>query len=247
MKSFIILLCCLLFTKSHYAQLQFIAKGKIEFEKKVLLHKQLNDETDTQWSDMLKKSVPPVKTTYFDLYFDEAKTLYKPGREIVVGQRVPDWIDGPATDNIVYTNRTERNVQSQKTVFESTFNIQDSLTNRPWKITNETRTIAGFECRRATTIIMDSVFVVAFYTDQITTNGGPESFNGLPGMILGIAIPRLHTTWYATKLQLDINAATIIAPKKGKKTNTKSLMLQLEASMKNWGRSRDKNIWQILI
>jgi GLPGLI family protein len=31
---------------------------------------------------------------------------------------------------------------------------------------------------------MDSVFIVAFYTDQIVTSGGPESFNELPGMIL---------------------------------------------------------------
>ena len=51
-------------------------------------------------------------------------------------------------------------------------------------------------------MVMDSIVVIAFYTDEILTSGGPESFNGLPGMIMGLAIPRLHTTWYATKLAL---------------------------------------------
>jgi GLPGLI family protein len=48
--------------------------------------------------------------------------------------------------------------------------------------------IAGFNCRRANAMIMDSIYVVAFYTDEILTTGGPESFSGLPGMILGVAL-----------------------------------------------------------
>ena len=60
---------------------------------------------------------------------------------------------------------------------------------------------------------MDSVYVIAFYTDQITTTGGPESFNGLPGMILGVAIPRINTTWFATKLELvEVKPQDLIAP-----------------------------------
>ncbi len=48
---------------------------------------------------------------------------------------------------------------------------------------------------------MDSIYVVAFYTDEILTTGGPESFTGLPGMILGIAIPHEHVSWFATKVE----------------------------------------------
>ncbi len=65
----------------------------------------------------------------------------------------------------------------------------------------EIRQIAGYECRKALTIINDSVYVVAFYTDKILLKGGPEGFNGLPGMIMGMAIPRLQTTWFATKVE----------------------------------------------
>ena len=85
---------------------------------------------------------------------------------------------------------------------------------------------------------MDSVYVIAFYTDQITTNGGPESFNGLPGMILGVAIPRINTTWFATKLELvEVKPQDLAAPLKGKKVDQAGLLKQLQGSMKEWGKS----------
>jgi GLPGLI family protein len=230
------------------SQAQFIVKGKIEFEKKTNLHKQLEFEENETWRSMIKKSMPAVKTSYFDLYFDGNKTIYTPGREVVNAQKVPDWFDGPANDNIVYTDLNQQTFNSQKTVFEDIFNIQDTVRKIAWKITPDTRTIAGFECRKATAIIMDSVFVVAFYTDQIVTPGGPESFAGLPGMILGLALPRLNTTWFATKLEMvDVKESTLVAPKKGKKTTISSLKQQLNPIMKNWGKWGDKNLWQILI
>jgi hypothetical protein len=63
-----------------------------------------------------------------------------------------------------------------------------------------------------------------FIPESITTSGGPESFTGLPGMILGLAIPHEHITWFATKVYTETIPETAIkAPVKGKKiTNCKS-------------------------
>jgi hypothetical protein len=64
----------------------------------------------------------------------------------------------------------------------------------------------------------DSIVVIAFYTDEIIPSSGPESFGGLPGMILGLAIPKMHTTWYATKHEsVNQPPKNIVAPKEGKK------------------------------
>lgn len=231
------------------AQEQFIVKGKIEFEKKTNLYKQIDmQEEDDTWRNMIKKMVPQTKTSYFDLYFNDNKTIYLPGREVVELQKIPEWFEGPGNKNIIYTDIARQNVVSEKTVFDDVFNITDSTRKLQWKITPDTRTIASFECRKATTIIMDSVFVVAFYTDQIVAAGGPESFQGLPGMILGLAIPRLNTTWFATKLELtDVKESILIPPKKGKKTSMSDLKIKLNSVMKNWGKQRDKNLWQIMI
>ncbi len=230
------------------AQQTFVSSGKIEFEKRVNIHKQLDTDEDNTWKDMIKKTVPAVKISYFDLLFDNGKTLYRPGKEVATAQKVPEWFEGPANENIVYSDLKNQTFTSQKYVFESVFNITDSLHNIEWKIWPDTRTIANFECRKATAIIMDSIFVVAFYTDQIMASGGPESFNGLPGMILGLAIPRMNITWFATKLELvPVNATELVPPKKGKKTNTSNLRTQLKEVMKDWGKYGQKNIWQIMI
>ena len=48
---------------------------------------------------------------------------------------------------------------------------------------------------------------------QNNTQLGPELFTGLPGMILGLAIPRYYTTWFATKVELaDIDETKIVPP-----------------------------------
>jgi GLPGLI family protein len=254
MKTFLITisLICLAFMAE--AQQIFIKKGKIEYEKTINLYKQQmenreDNEDENSWLLAIFKSAPKTVTNYFDLYFDNEKMLYQPGKDgPTTASRVPDWMLGPANENIVFTDLINKTFTSQKTVFESTFNITDSIRKMEWKISPDTRNIAGFECRKATTIIMDSVYVVAFYTDQIVTSGGPESFNGLPGMILGLAIPRMHITWFATKLELvEIKDNTLVPPKRGKKTNVSNLKSQLKESMKDWGKWGHKNTWQIMI
>lgn len=239
----------------HYlaeAQDVFIAKGRIEFEKRVNLHKDIeawsDDGEEDEWMQTLKKTIPQFDVSYFNLLFDGTKTLYGPGRETPRDPKVPDWFKGPATDNIVYTDLDLQQFTSRKNVFENTFLIQDSVRAIDWRITNDLRIIAGLECRKAVGRIMDSVYVIAFYSDQVTVSGGPEGFCGLPGMILGVAIPRINTTWFATKIELiEIKPQDIAAPQKGKKLNEEELLKQLQGPMKNWGKSGQRNIWKIMI
>lgn len=244
----------ILFSFSTKAQQVFITKGKIEFEKQTNMHKELDeswgdDEDDNVWKQNYKKILPKLQNVYFDLYFNEEKTLYKVGRDAPQGyQKVPEWMVDRTTDNIIYNDLKDNKTTSQKNVFESSFLITDSLRKIDWKITSDTRTIAGIECRKAIGKIMDSVYVIAFYTDIIQSSGGPESFTGLPGMILGVAIPRINTTWFATKVQLiDIKETDLIQPKKGKKSNYTNLMEQLKTSTKNWGKNGARSIWKMMI
>ncbi len=251
MKHYILSILSLLFSFFVHAQNLFITKGKIEFEKKVNMYKNLDDRADDgdrTWILTMKKSMPEYYTTYFDLYFDEYKTLYKPGKEVVTTQKTPDWFIGPAGDNVVFNDLEIHKTIAQKNVFESTFLIDDTSRKIEWRITNDTRDIAGFECRKAVGRIMDSVYVIAFYTDLIVCSGGPESFNGLPGVILGIAIPRIHATWFATKVELvQVTPETLAAPKKGKKITNTQLMEQLKTATKDWGKSAQQNMWKAML
>ncbi|MBC7588326.1 MAG: GLPGLI family protein [Chitinophagaceae bacterium] len=249
----IIIVLFLLATFKPQAQQVFIAKGKIEFEKQTNMHKEIDDswgaDDDNIWKQNYKKILPKIQTTYFDLFFNEEKTLYKVGRDAPQGlQKVPEWMMDRTTDNIIYNDLKLNQTTSQKNVFESNFLIVDSLRKIDWRITSDTRTIAGIECRKAIGKIMDSVYVIAFYADIIENSGGPESFTGLPGMILGIAVPRLNTTWFATKVELvEIKETDLAIPKKGKKSNYAELQQQLKKSTKDWGKNAERSIWKMMI
>lgn len=232
----------------------FISAGKIEYEKQINLHKEIDESwgeenDDNIWKQNYKKSLPKIGISYFDLYFNENKSIYKAGKEAPQGHlKVPEWMRDNALDNITYNDVQQQQTTSQKNVFEATFLIQDSIRKIDWRITSDTRTIAGVECRKAIGKIMDSVYVIAFYTDLITSSCGPESFTGLPGLILGVAIPRINTTWFATKIELiTVPDAILTAPKKGKKATYQDLYQQLKKSTKDWGKNSERNIWKAMI
>jgi GLPGLI family protein len=213
----------------------FLSEGKITFEKKTNLYEQIQEDDDN-WSDLVKKSLPRFRNDYFELLFTKNKTLYQPGAPNPENDKIPDWIR-TFDNNIVFSDLEAEKSIARKEVFEQPFIIEDSTRQIHWKITDEVRTIAGFSCRRANAIVMDSVYVVAYYTDEITTPGGPESFTGLPGMILGVAIPHEHITWFATKVQAaPMTDADLKIPVKGKKTTRKELGAMLADRMKDWGK-----------
>ncbi len=223
---------------------QFITKGRIEYERKTNQHAFMDE--NSVWDAMAKKNLPKFVTYYFDLTFDNGRTLYKPGRDADVRQN-KYWGVFDA-DNIISVDLDSNRIVTQKSVYGDMYLISDSLRNIQWKIGSEIRQIAGFDCRKAVGRVMDSIVVIAFYTDEIIPSGGPESFNGLPGMILGIAIPRMHTTWYATKLQLaPVNASDIAAPKKGKKYAGADFKKELGNILKNWGEEGKRMQWQMLL
>jgi GLPGLI family protein len=137
----------------------------------------------------------------------------------------------------VYTDLATNSQISQKKVFEETFLVKDTTRKIRWKITDETRVIAGYTCRRANAIILDSIYVVAFYTTEIPISGGPENFSGLPGMILGVALPHENITWFATKVtDTSLPPNTVVPPKKGKAADNASYREILHQFVKDWGQ-----------
>lgn len=241
MKRIILTLAIISIAKFSIAQPQFITKGKIEFEKKVNVWANLSGP----FAEEMKKNIPQFSSSFFDYQFNGNKAIYKPGREVDSKTRS----FGAVSDVNVYSNYETGTFVSKKSVFEKVYIIEDSLRNAKWKITNDFREIAGFNCRRATTILYDSIFVVAFYTDEIMISGGPESLHGLPGMILGLVINRLHTSWYATKVELTtVKEAEIVPPSgRGEKSTTEKIQKELMNSVKNWGPQADQFFWQLLI
>lgn len=234
----------LLLTMTVFGQAQFISKGHIEYEKKINQHKSVEDQAeDNVWMQTLMKAYPKFVTDIYELNFVANRSHYKLKKENNDNKYLM-WGTKPTETDGVVQDLDNKTVSTQREVFENTYVIKDSLRNLEWRITEETRQIAGFECRKAVTKICDSVYVVAFYTDQIPVGSGPESFGGLPGMILGLAVPRLYTTWFATKVELtDPTPAQLNPPQKGKKVNWEQLYTELKKGFKDWGKEADKRLW----
>jgi GLPGLI family protein len=69
-------------------------------------------------------------------------------------------------------------------------------------------------------------------------------FGGLPGMIMELAIPRLHTTWVANKVEgAKPKPTDFVIEEKGKKVNEKQLGDMVWDNFRKWGTMANRNIW----
>jgi GLPGLI family protein len=240
---YILFICAVFFAHNLQAQV-FIEKGLIEYQVVINNHKAMGDG---MWAEMFKDKVPKLSTTYYQLTFNNDKSIYLFNRKDEKTKAIA-FMNDASEDNIWYNDYKNENFVQQKAVFGDTYILTDSLIKIDWKMTNESRDIAGFNCRKAVGKLFDSVYVFAFYTDEITVSGGPMSLHGLPGMILGITIPRMHSSWVATKVEINgVNYSNLNPPVKGKKKKAKELQETVVKATKDWGSWGQQAVWNIFL
>lgn len=251
-----ILACALLcLSQAGFAQhARFVESGVITYQKRVNMYAKIKAQvTDgnnfmQQAYEQYRKTRPQFNEYDYTLSFGHNQSLFKPAGK---PQNTGGFFgNDPSIDmgNTIYSNLDNWQSVSQKSVYEETFLVTDSIRHIDWKITEEVREIAGYHCRRANALVMDSIYVVAFYTDQIPVTGGPESFAGLPGMILGVALPHENTTWFATKVEdKPVPGADIAPPKKGKAVDRTGLQSTVQSSLKNWGSYADRILKALML
>lgn len=233
---------------------QFVEKAAIEFEVNTNLKKRMGNDS---WDEKMKENISDLKTSYYTYTFSNNKSIYKFDRWSEK-TRVPKYEKDSDEENIWYFDFTSNEMSIQKQIGGTNFVILDSIPTIEWKITNENREIAGYNCRKAVGKIFDDVYVFAFYTDDIIISGGPCSINGLPGMILGVTIPRLYTSFIATKVNLTVtnpNEIKSISSKKPFKYNEmKAFLIDKSNDWFSYGndeeeKKRQKNLflWESLL
>lgn len=240
MKSLFFILIAVIFTNTLIAQ-EFINKAVIEYEVNTNLKKMMSTNS---WDEQMKENISDLKTSYYTYTFANNKSIFKFDRWSPK-TRIPKHMKDVDEENIWYYDFDANKMMMQKQIVGTNFVIADSINSIQWQITNEHREIAGYNCRKAIGKIMDDVYVFAFYTDDIVISGGPCSINGLPGMILGLTIPRLHTSFVATKVDTSVTNATEIKPITAKKTYSFiTLKTEIEEKTKDWfehGQDKEEN------
>lgn len=221
----ILLNCNTAFSQS----LQFNGPFIIEYDRTVntyaIIKKMLGKDPmalDAEKFEVYKKTQPQFKVLKSTLSYKNGKSIFVPAAADISVRPLFN-IPFAEQQNTVYTDLSNKRIVSQKDLSGDFLLLTDSMRNIKWKITDETREVMGYQCRRANALVLDSVYVVAFYTDDIHVSGGPELFSGLPGMILELALPHENVIWKASKITFAEPAINVVPPKKGRVVNYRQL------------------------
>jgi len=239
MKKTIILISSIIFAGIISAHAQnFIQKAVIEFEVKTNVKKTIGNGS---WAEMFKDAMPQFMTGYYKFTFSGNKSIYQFDRW-ADGPKVPEFFRRDDEMSVYYVDHGSGKILEKKGIFGSEINVEDSIPAIKWRLTNESRVIAGFNCRKAVGVILDSIYVFAFYSDEIIIPGGPCSVSGLPGMVLGLTIPRLYTSYIATKVMVNaVKEDEIKLAVEKKNISLSGLSKMMTERLKEWSNDDDED------
>lgn len=194
---------------------------------------ELPPELEAQLQEQLKKAFEKKYTLNFDktssIYEGEAQLAPPSGGNISISINNSE-------GGRQYKNLKDKNTITENEIFGKEFLIVDSLHKYDWKLGSETKKIGTYTCYKATVTIRarqlpetvkaisltdgpekDRV-ITAWYTPEIPVSHGPESYWGLPGLILEVNDG--NTTLLCSKVVLNPkDKVEIKAPKKGTKVS----------------------------
>ena len=232
-------------------------------------------EMQKQIMDMLKKEFQKT----FILTFDKNTSVYKEDEALAppsTGSRMI-FISSDGGSDVLFKDIKNQSITNQKETFGKQFIIKDRLKPIEWELHSDTKNIGNYNCYKATYTkeieesmmtfsssdeeqkeeepttapVMKTITVTAWYTPQIPVSNGPESYQGLPGLILEVNDGDL--TILCSKITINPKKAIEISePKKGKQVTQEeydSIMLKKmeEMSEQYRGRGSDKEGIEIRI
>lgn len=221
-------------------------------------------EMQKQIMDMLKKE---FQKTYI-LTFDKNTSIYKEDEALAPpaagGGMV--FISSAGGSGTLFKNIKDQLFTNQQETFGKQFIIKDQLQPIEWELHGETKNIGDYTCYKATyskqieassvmtfsssddedkdedskvSSEMKTITVTAWYTPQIPVSNGPESYQGLPGLILEINDGDL--TILCSKITINPDKKIEISePKKGKQVSQKEYDEIIKKKMKEMSEQNDR-------
>jgi GLPGLI family protein len=214
----------LLLTRGLKAQ---IYSAKVTYERKTNLYKKYKQHDIQDWM----KEEDKIKIDYFELFVTDTCSIFKPQ-----DSDLKEKFSWATAKNTVYQDFNRHTRFMVKSMWGEELQLTDSLTKRKWQITDGHRKIAGYACRKAYWQANDSTRIYAWFSYDIVPSSGPESFNGLPGTILGLATEDGGVVYFAKKVELiKMEPSYFLIPKKKKIYTVPELKAQLT---KEYGKEK---------
>lgn len=188
-----------------------ISSAKITYERKTNLYKKFKSHDVQDWIDESDK----IKIDYFELLITDTCSMFKPQES-----ELRDRYSWATSKNSVYQNFNTGSRYLIKNIWGEELHLTDSLFKRRWQISESTRNIAGYTCRKAVWQANDTTRIYAWFSHDILPSTGPESFYGLPGTILGLATEDGGVVYFAKKVEVIKTEPTMFVPPRKKKIYT---------------------------
>jgi len=207
MKKFVIYILLLSFIKINAQNI------KVTYEKKINIENQLKKIKNPFLRKLVKKKLS--QPIFYELLYSDGISIYNLAKN--TNNQNDESVSLEVDDNnVFYKDFKSKNLIKQAEFLSRTFLITNSLPKLQWKITNETKEIGKYKVTKAI-LKRNNEIIEAWFTNKIAVGDGPESFYGLPGLIL-----ELKTKNYVLKVKDIIflkDAPKITKPEKGKKVS----------------------------
>ena len=102
-----------------------------------------------------------------------------------------------------------------KILFNEIAFIKEDFGLFEWQIIGDTKTILGYECKKAVSQFRGRLYE-AYFTTELNFKSGPWKFHGLPGLILSVRSVDNYFSITATSIKIKENTVNIDNPFKNK-------------------------------
>lgn len=195
-----------------------ITEGRIIYERKMNMHKQIPPQ-----DEQMKAMVPEFSTSKVELLFSGDELVFRnlPEEEDVRdqagddGNRIVMRMSAPSVET--YKNLTTGKMVESRELGPKKYIIEDSIRSYKWTVTGENKLIGKYNCTRATAVSTEKREIIAWFTTEIPVSGGPEAFGGLPGMILELNFDQNGIIYSLMEVTEQLNQSLVKAPSGGKK------------------------------
>ncbi len=116
-----------------------------------------------------------------------------------------------------YKNFSTQKQVEKRELADKDYVIIASLRHLTCNLVHESKSILGYNCKKATGFSERGSDVEAWYTEEIPVSSEPESYNGLPGMILLVHINNEEFLITVINLEKSADKKELKIPSKGKK------------------------------
>jgi GLPGLI family protein len=220
------------------------ASGVITYEVKINVHRRLPPDAAA-----MKDRIPEFNIHHDQVAFNQHESLYTTLPEEEDEEDFADEGNGmrmrimrPQVEYYFDQSKAKRVVLQD--FMGKKILIEDSVKIIPWKLSEETKTIEGYVCKKASYFNAErKQNVIAWYTDKIHLFLGPEGYNSLPGTVLQLDVNDGERILTASKITLrDLKKGELKIPSGGQRMTEEEFRAMTDEQMKrNGGRMIIRN------